>query len=132
MEIKLAQNKQKGPSLSALAALITLAISLWLEIDLATALFRSILVYLILSLLLMAYRIVLGRFLAISQAKAEAELLEKIQREAEEEEAKRKEEQEKQEAETQEISQPDAKTTTAEQKNTVPEERKRQKEATEI
>lgn len=82
----------KGPSLSALGALTTLAIALWMEVDLATALFRSVLVYLGLSMLIMAYRVVLGRFVASAQQKAEKELLEKIQREAEEEQRRLEEE----------------------------------------
>ena len=90
----MAKKEAKGPSLSALAALITLAVSLWMEVDLATALFRSVLVYLGLSMLSMAYRVVLGRFIAASQEKAERELLEKVQREAEEERRRRKERQE--------------------------------------
>lgn len=77
--------ESKNPSLSPLAALITLAVSLWMEVDLANALFRSVLVYLGCSLLIMVYRIVLGRFLAESQAKMERELLLKAQKEAEEE-----------------------------------------------
>lgn len=89
----MAKKEVKGPSLSALAALITLAVSLWMEVDLATALFRSVLVYLGLSMLSMAYRVVLGRFIAASQEKAERELLEKVQREAEEERRRRKESQ---------------------------------------
>ena len=89
----MAKKEAKGPSLSALAALITLAVSLWMEVDLATALFRSVLVYLGLSMLSMAYRVVLGRFIAASQEKAERELLEKVQREAEEERRRRKEHQ---------------------------------------
>ncbi|GEM_PF-2835336 len=87
------EKKPKGPSLSALAALTTLAIALWMEVDLATALFRSVLVYLLLSMVSLAYRVILGRFIASSQRKAEAELLEKVQREAEEEERKRQEQQ---------------------------------------
>ncbi len=89
------EKKPKGPSLSALAALTTLAIALWIEVDLATALFRSVLVYLLLSMVSLAYRVILGRFIAASQRKAEAELLEKVQREAEEEERKRQEQQQK-------------------------------------
>ena len=89
------EKKPKGPSLSALAALTTLAIALWMEVDLATALFRSVLVYLLLSMVSLAYRVILGRFIAASQRKAEEELLEKIQREAEEEESKRQEQQQK-------------------------------------
>ena len=85
------REKQKGPSFSALAALATLAIALWLEVDLATAIFRSVIIYLVLSLVSMAYKIILGRYLAVSQAKVEQELLEKIQREAEEEERKKQE-----------------------------------------
>lgn len=94
VEAKVAKKEPKGPSLSALAALITLAISLWMEVDLAAALFRSVLVYLVLSMLSMAYRVVLGRFIAASQEKAQRELLEKIQREAEEEEHRKRERQE--------------------------------------
>lgn len=93
------EKKPKGPSLSALAALTTLAIALWLEVDLATALFRSVLVYLLLSMVSLAYRVILGRFIAASQRKAEEELLEKVQREAEEEERKRQEQQQKSAAE---------------------------------
>jgi len=88
--------KQKGPSLSAVAALATLAISLWMEVDLSTALFRSVLVYLSFSLILLAYRVVLEKYLAASQARSERELLEKIQREAEEEERLQKEQKAKQ------------------------------------
>jgi len=95
----LAENKQKGPSLSSLAALTTLAIALWTEVDLAVALFRAIAVFLVLSLLTMAYRVVMARFLAISQEKAQRELLEKVQFQAEEEEAKRQEERKKREEE---------------------------------
>ncbi|MBU0518966.1 hypothetical protein KKA00_05545 [bacterium] len=91
----MAKPKQKGPSLSALAALTTLAIALWMEVDLSTALFRSVLVYLSFSLILLAYRVVLEKYLAASQASAERELLEKIQREVEEEERLQKEQQEK-------------------------------------
>lgn len=79
------EKKPKGPSLSALAALATLAVALWLEVDLATALFRSVLVYLALSMLSMVYRVVLGGFIAASQRRAQEELLRKVQREAEEE-----------------------------------------------
>ncbi|TKJ42247.1 hypothetical protein CEE37_00795 [candidate division LCP-89 bacterium B3_LCP] len=89
------KEQAKGPSLSALAALATLAITLWMEVDLASALFRSVLVYLGFSMLIMAYRIVLGRFVASSQERAERELLEKVQREAEEEEAKHRQQAEK-------------------------------------
>ena len=79
------EKQPKGPSLSALAALTTLAVSLWLEVGLASALFRSVLVYLGLSMLIMAYRVVLGRFIAATQAKVEREILENARREAEEE-----------------------------------------------
>jgi hypothetical protein len=94
-----AKEKPKGPSFSALAALATLAIALWLEVDLATAILRSVIVYLILSLVATAYKIVLGRYLAISQARAEREMLEKIQREAEEEERKKEQKRKQQEEE---------------------------------
>lgn len=90
------QKEVKGPSLGALGALTTLAVALWMEIDLATALFRSVLVYLGLSMLIMAYRVILSRFVASAQQKAEQELLEKIEREAEEEQRKLEEERAKQ------------------------------------
>ncbi len=92
----MSEKQAKGPSLSALAALITLAVALWIEVDLATALFRSVLVYIGLSMLIMVYRTVLGRFVASAQQKAEQELLEKIQREAEEEARAQEEEKPKQ------------------------------------
>lgn len=82
----LTERQRKGPSLSALAALATLAVALWLQVDLASALLRAVLVYLGLSMISLAYRSILGRFIAASQAKAQREMLEKIQREAEEEE----------------------------------------------
>jgi hypothetical protein len=95
-EVNVSEKQAKGPSLSALAALITLAVALWMEVDLATALFRSVLVYIGLSMLIMVYRTVLGRFVAAAQQKAEQELLEKIQKEAEEEARAQEEEKPKQ------------------------------------
>lgn len=88
--INVANHKPKGPSLSALAALTTLAVTLWMQVDLPTAIFRSLVVYLVLSLISMTYRVILGRLLAASQAKAQRELLEKVQREAEEEEERKR------------------------------------------
>ncbi len=122
------KNKQKGPSLSALAALTTLAIALWLQVDLATALFRSILVYLTFSLMLMAYRVILGRFLAISQARAEQELLDKIQREAEEEEAQKRE---RQELEKEKISLTKSNDAASREKSSVNKKIEKQKEVAE-
>ncbi|MFH1861254.1 MAG: hypothetical protein ABH878_00445 [bacterium] len=78
-------NDRKGPSLSAIASLATLAISLWLEVDLYIALFRAVLVYLGFSLLLLAYRTLLGRFLSMSKEREEREFLERMMKEAEQE-----------------------------------------------
>ncbi len=95
-ETDVAKEKQKGPSLSALAALTTLAVALWMEVDLPVAIFRSILVYLVLSLVLMAYRLVVGKILEASQRRAQRELLEKIQKEAEEEQQRNQQREEAQ------------------------------------
>lgn len=76
---------RKGPSLAALAALTTLAVGLWFDVELSAALFRSVLVYLGLSLLTTVYRVILGHYLRTSQERAQREFLEKVQREAESE-----------------------------------------------
>lgn len=81
----MAEKTRKGPSLAALAALTTLAVSLWLEMELSSALFRSVLVYLGMSLLVLGYRVILSYYLAASEERARRELLERIQKEAEEE-----------------------------------------------
>jgi hypothetical protein len=94
------EKQRKTPSLSALAALITLAIALWMEVDLPIALFRAILVYLGLSLVSMTYRVVLGKFIAYSYQKAQEELLDRIQKEAEEERKKQLEKDEQKRRET--------------------------------
>ncbi len=79
------EKTRKGPSFAALAALTTLAVSLWLEVELSSALFRSVLVYLGMSLLVLGYRVILSHYLAASEERARRELLERIQKEAEEE-----------------------------------------------
>lgn len=79
----LPQKTRKGPSLAALAALVTLALSLWLEVELSSALLRAVLVYLGLSLITMTYRVILGHYLAASEERAREELFERIQKEAE-------------------------------------------------
>lgn len=79
------EKTRKGPSFAALAALTTLAVSLWLEVELSAALFRSVLVYLGMSLLVLGYRVILSHYLAASEERARRELLERIQKEAEEE-----------------------------------------------
>jgi len=82
------EKQRKGPSLAALAALATLAITLWFDVELSMALFRAVLVYLGMSLLALVYRIILGHYLTASQERAQQALLERVQREAEQEAAK--------------------------------------------
>ena len=83
---------RRGPSVAALAALSTLAVCLWLDVELSSALFRSVLVYLGVSLLALLYRVILGHYLSVSQERAQQEFLERMQREAEEEAARAKKE----------------------------------------
>ncbi len=71
--------------MAALASLGTLAVCLWFDIELSSALFRSVLVYLGLSLLVQLYRVILGHYLSVSQERAHQEFLQRMQREAEEE-----------------------------------------------
>ena len=78
--------------MAALAALSTLAVCLWFDIELSSALFRSVLVYLGISLLTLLYRVILGHYLSLSQERAHQEFLERMQREAEEEAARTKKE----------------------------------------
>ncbi|RJP81632.1 MAG: hypothetical protein C4524_01555 [Candidatus Zixiibacteriota bacterium] len=85
------EKTRKGPSLAAISCLLTLAVSLWMEVELSSALFRAVLVYLGLSLVLLVYRVILGHYLVISERKAREELLEKARREAEAELARQKE-----------------------------------------
>jgi hypothetical protein len=85
------EKTRRGPSLAALASLITLAISLWMEVELSSAFLRAVLVYLGISMLVMGYRVILGHYLAASEARASKDLLDKIQREAEEEVRKQQE-----------------------------------------
>lgn len=87
------EKQRRGPSLSAIAALITLAASLWLQVELSSALFRSVLVYLGLSMVGLFYRAILGHYLAASETRAHQEMLNKLAREAEEEMRKQAEEQ---------------------------------------
>ncbi len=79
------EKRRRGPSLAALASLVSLAVALWMEVELSTALLRAVLVYLGLSMLTLAYRAILGHYLAASEARARQQLLEKAQQEAEEE-----------------------------------------------
>jgi hypothetical protein len=79
------EKTRRGPSLAALASLITLAVSLWMEVELSSAFLRAVLVYLGIAMLMMGYRVILGHYLAASEAKARKDLLDKVQREAEEE-----------------------------------------------
>jgi len=95
----LAKNKQKAPALSSFAALSTLAFALWMEVDLPVALFRAVIVYLVLSLLTMAFKVVIARLVTTSQQKSEQELLVKIQREAEEEAVRQAEQRKKRDEE---------------------------------
>lgn len=78
--------------MSALAALSTLAVCLWFDIELSSALFRSVLVYLGVSLLALLYRVILGHYLSVSQERAHQEFLQRLQREAEAEAAQAKKE----------------------------------------
>ena len=78
--------------MAALASLSTLAVCLWFEIELSSALFRSVLVYLGISLLALLYRVILGHYLSVSQERAHQEFLQRMQREAEEEAAQAKKE----------------------------------------
>jgi hypothetical protein len=82
-----AETSRRGPSVAALAALSTLAGCLWFEVELSSALFRAVLVYLGVSLLALLYRVILGHYLSVSQERAQQEFLERMQREAEEEAA---------------------------------------------
>ena len=77
--------QRRGPSFSAMASLATLAVSLWFEVELSAALFRSVLVYLGLSMTGLIYRAILSHYLASSEERARQELLDKLAREAEEE-----------------------------------------------
>ena len=79
------ENRRRGPSLSAIASMLTLAVSLWMEVTLNTALFRSVLVYLGLSGVSLIYRAALSHYWAASQTRAQKEMYERLQREAEEE-----------------------------------------------
>jgi hypothetical protein len=79
------ESLRRGPSLAALAALGTLALCLWFNMELASALLRAVLVYLGLSLVSLLYRVILGHYLAASQRRAQEEMLQRLQREAEEE-----------------------------------------------
>ena len=83
---------RRGPSVAALASLSTLAVCLWFEVELSSALFRSVLVYLGISLLALLYRVILGHYLSVSQERAHEEFLQRMQREAEEEAAQAKKE----------------------------------------
>lgn len=78
--------------------------------------------------MLMAYRVILGRFLAISQARAEQELLDKIQREAEEEEAQKRE---RQELEKEKISLTKSNDAASREKSSVNKKIEKQKEVAE-
>ncbi|MCX6640527.1 MAG: hypothetical protein NTW14_08620 [bacterium] len=91
----MSEKQRKGPSLSAIAALVSLAAALWMEVDLPDALLRAVLVYLGLSMVSMTYRVILGKFITHSYEKAQKELLDRIQREAEEERQKQKQEEQK-------------------------------------
>ncbi|HEX7343436.1 MAG TPA: hypothetical protein VF398_04170, partial [bacterium] len=75
--------RSKGPSVAALAALMTLAACLWFDVELSSALFRSVLVYLGVSLMALLYRVILSHYLSVSQERAQQEFLERVQREAE-------------------------------------------------
>jgi hypothetical protein len=79
------ENRRRGPSLSAIASLLTLAVSLWLEVTLNTALVRSVLVYLGLSGVSLVYRAILSHYWAASTERAQKEMYDRLQREAEEE-----------------------------------------------
>jgi hypothetical protein len=68
---------------AALAALTTLAACLWFDVELSSALFRSVLVYLGISLMALLYRVILSHYLSVSQERAQQEFLERVQREAE-------------------------------------------------
>jgi hypothetical protein len=79
------ESRRRGPSLSAIASLLTLAVSLWLEVTLNAALFRSVLVYLGLSGVSLIYRAILSHYWAASEERARKEVYERLQKEAEEE-----------------------------------------------
>jgi hypothetical protein len=90
------EKQRRGPSISAIASLVTLAVSLWFEVELSSALFRAVAVYLGLSMLGLVYRAILSHYLAASEQRARQEMLEKLAREAEDELRKQKESKEKQ------------------------------------
>jgi hypothetical protein len=85
------EKRRRGPSLSAMASLLTLAVSLWFEVELSTALFRAVAVYLGLSMAGLIYRAILGHYLTASEERARRDLLEKLAKEAEEEIRKQEE-----------------------------------------